>query len=146
MARMWNDLTQLGVSAPDTIIRTVAVYLALAVLIRLAGTRDLAQLPAFDLVVVLLLSNVVPTSIIVPDASLLGGLIGAVVLVGLNSLIVRGGFGDTTAWRDSSREPRPGWSRTAGGTRRRCGTRVCASPTWTRHCVGRTPPASTTSR
>jgi uncharacterized membrane protein YcaP (DUF421 family) len=87
---MWNDLVHLGISTPDKIIRTVAVYLALAVLIRLAGKRDLAQLNAFDLVVVLLLSNVVQNAIIGPDDSLVGGLIGAVVLVGLNSLIVRG--------------------------------------------------------
>lgn len=87
---MWNDLVHLGVSTPDKIIRTVVVYLALAVLIRLAGKRDLAQLNAFDLVVVLLLSNVVQNAIIGPDNSLLGGLIGAAVLVLVNSLIVRG--------------------------------------------------------
>jgi uncharacterized membrane protein YcaP (DUF421 family) len=86
---MWNDLMDLGVSAPDKIIRTVAVYVALAVLIRLAGKRDLAQLNAFDLVVVLLLSNVVQNAIIGPDNSLLGGLLGAAVLIGVNALIVR---------------------------------------------------------
>jgi uncharacterized membrane protein YcaP (DUF421 family) len=86
---MWTDLMDLGVSAPDKIVRTVAVYVVLAVLIRLAGKRDLAQLNAFDLVVVLLLSNVVQNAIIGPDNSLLGGLLGAVVLIGVNSLIVR---------------------------------------------------------
>ena len=79
----------LGVSAPDKIIRTVAVYVALAVLIRLAGKRDLAQLNAFDLVVVLLLSNVVQNAIIGPDNSLLGGLLGAAVLIGVNAVLVR---------------------------------------------------------
>jgi uncharacterized membrane protein YcaP (DUF421 family) len=86
---MWNDLMDLGVSAPDKIVRTVAVYVALAVLIRLAGKRDLAQLNAFDLVVVLLLSNVVQNAIIGPDNSLLGGLLGAAVLIGVNAVLVR---------------------------------------------------------
>jgi uncharacterized membrane protein YcaP (DUF421 family) len=86
---MWNDLFSLGVSAPEKILRTVAVYLALAVLLRLAGKRDLAQLNSFDLVVMLLLSNVVQNAVIGSDNSLLGGLIGAVVLVMFNAAVVR---------------------------------------------------------
>jgi uncharacterized membrane protein YcaP (DUF421 family) len=89
MSGMWNDLVSLGVSAPEKIVRTVAVYLALAVLLRLAGKRDLAQLNSFDLVVVLLLSNVVQNAIIGSDNSLLGGLIGAVVLIVFNAVVVR---------------------------------------------------------
>lgn len=86
---MWHDLTRLGVSVPDKVIRTIAVYLALAILLRLAGKRDLAQLNSFDLVVVLLLSNVVQNAVIGPDNSLTGGLLGAAVLVAANSGIVR---------------------------------------------------------
>ncbi|RNL77672.1 DUF421 domain-containing protein [Nocardioides marmorisolisilvae] len=86
---MWNDLMHLDLSVTEKVVRTIAVYLAIAVLIRLAGKRDLAQLNAFDLVVVLLLSNVVQNAIIGPDNSLLGGLIGAVVLLGFNAGVVR---------------------------------------------------------
>jgi uncharacterized membrane protein YcaP (DUF421 family) len=86
---MWNDMMHLDLSVWEKVIRTVAVYLALAVLIRLAGKRDLAQLNAFDLVVVLLLSNVVQNAIIGPDNTLLGGLIGAVVLIAVNAGVVR---------------------------------------------------------
>jgi uncharacterized membrane protein YcaP (DUF421 family) len=86
---MWNDLMHLDISVWDKVVRTVAVYAALAVLIRLAGKRDLAQLNAFDLVVVLLLSNVVQNAVIGPDNTLLGGLIGAVVLVAVNAMTVR---------------------------------------------------------
>lgn len=86
---MWNDLVQMGVTAPDKIARTVLVYVALAVLLRLAGKRDLAQLNAFDLVVIMLLSNVVQNAVIGPDNSLVGGLLGAVVLVAFNSGVVR---------------------------------------------------------
>lgn len=86
---MWNDLLDMQVTWPDKVIRTIAVYLVLAALLRLAGKRDLAQLNAFDLVVMLLLSNVVQNAIIGPDDSLLGGVIGAAVLVAVNALVVR---------------------------------------------------------
>jgi uncharacterized membrane protein YcaP (DUF421 family) len=86
---MWNDLMHLGVSVPDKLIRTVAVYWGLIVLLRLAGKRDLAQLNSFDLIVVLLLSNVVQNAVIGPDDSLLGGLIGATTLIAANAFLVR---------------------------------------------------------
>jgi uncharacterized membrane protein YcaP (DUF421 family) len=86
---MWNDLMDLGISVPDKVLRTIAVYVVLLVLIRLAGKRDLAELNSMDLVVMLLLSNVVQNAIIGPDDSLLGGAIGAVVLITVNSVMVR---------------------------------------------------------
>src|SRR6266540_3198323 len=84
-----SDLWTLGVPAAEKVVRTVLVYGGLAVLLRVAGKRNLAQLNSFDLVVVLLLSNVVQNAIIGPDDSLTGGLLGAVVLLGVNSLVVR---------------------------------------------------------
>jgi uncharacterized membrane protein YcaP (DUF421 family) len=89
MSGMWTDLTHLDVSVLDKIIRTVVVYLALIALLRVAGKRDLAQLNSFDLIVVLLLSNVVQNAVIGPDNSLLGGLIGAAVLIAANAFLVR---------------------------------------------------------
>jgi uncharacterized membrane protein YcaP (DUF421 family) len=86
---MWNDLMHVQIPLADKVIRTVAVYLALTVLLRVVGKRDLAQVNTFDLVVMLLLSNVVQNAIIGPDNSLAGGIIGAVVLIGANALIVR---------------------------------------------------------
>jgi len=89
MVGMWHDLLTLGISVPDKILRTVAVYLGLALLLRLAGKRDLAQLNSFDLVVMLLLSNVVQNAVIGNDLSLTGGLLGATVLVAFNAVMVR---------------------------------------------------------
>jgi uncharacterized membrane protein YcaP (DUF421 family) len=86
---MWHHLMHLDLSVWEKVVRTVVVYLVLAVLIRLAGKRDLAQLNAFDLVVVLLLSNVVQNAVIGPDNSLLGGALGAAVLIGVNAGVVR---------------------------------------------------------
>ncbi|MBS1848558.1 MAG: DUF421 domain-containing protein [Actinobacteria bacterium] len=84
-----NDLFVMQIPLVDKVIRTVAVYLGLLILLRLAGKRDLAQLNTFDLVVLLLLSNVVQNAIIGPDNSLLGGLIGAMILVVGNAVMVR---------------------------------------------------------
>jgi uncharacterized membrane protein YcaP (DUF421 family) len=86
---MWTDIWTLGISAPEKIVRTIGVYVGLAVLLRLAGKRDIAQLNSFDLVVMLLLSNVVQNAIIGDDLSLTGGLLGAAVLVAFNALVVR---------------------------------------------------------
>lgn len=59
------------------------------VLLRLAGKRDLAQLNSFDLVVLLLLSNVVQNAVLGSDNSLWGGLVGAITLVTVNAAVVR---------------------------------------------------------
>ncbi len=86
---MWTHLLTMDIGAPEKIVRTIVVYVGLAVLLRLAGKRDLAQLNSFDLVVMLLLSNVVQNAVIGPDNSLVGGLLGAAVLVAFNALMVR---------------------------------------------------------
>jgi uncharacterized membrane protein YcaP (DUF421 family) len=86
----WSSrLFSMGIPFGEKVARTIAVYLVLLVLLRLAR-RTAAQLSSFDLVVLLLLSNVVQNAIIGPDDSLVGGLIGAVVLIGANEVLVRG--------------------------------------------------------
>jgi uncharacterized membrane protein YcaP (DUF421 family) len=79
----------MGIPLTEKVVRTVAVYGGLAVLLRLGGKRDLAQLNSFDLVVMLLLANVVQNAIIGNDNSLVGGLVGAAVLVAINGIVVR---------------------------------------------------------
>ena len=71
----------------DKAIRTVAVY-GIPLLLRFAGKRTLAGLSSFDLVVLLLLSNVVQNAIIGPDNTLVNGLIGAVILIVGNFVVV----------------------------------------------------------
>src|SRR3989440_5597437 len=87
-----HHLVHLGVSPTEKAIRTVAVYMALLVLLHLAGKRQLAQLNSFDLVVLLLLSNVVQNAIIGDDVSLVGGLLGAVILIAVNYALVHFAF------------------------------------------------------
>jgi uncharacterized membrane protein YcaP (DUF421 family) len=85
-ATTWHDLTHMDISVMEKVLRTVLVYFGIVVILRVAGKRVLSQLNTFDLVVVLLLSNVVQNAIIGPDNSLVGGLIGALVLVAFNAL------------------------------------------------------------
>ncbi|MEO9138724.1 MAG: YetF domain-containing protein [Jatrophihabitans sp.] len=86
---IWSDLWQTQIPVLEKVLRTVLVYGGLVVLLRLAGKRDLAQLNSFDLVVLLLLSNVVQNAVIGSDNSVSGGLLGAAVLVAVNAAVVR---------------------------------------------------------
>ena len=86
---MLNDMFVLMVPVAEKILRPVLVYLALVVLLRIFGKRELAQLNPFDLVVLLSLSNTVQNAIIGNDNSISGGLIGAVTLLATNYLVVR---------------------------------------------------------
>jgi uncharacterized membrane protein YcaP (DUF421 family) len=80
---------QTTVSILEKVLRPVLVYLFLVVGLRLAGKRELAQLNAFDLVVLLTLSNTVQNAIIGSDNSVLGGVIGATTLLVFNYVVVR---------------------------------------------------------
>jgi uncharacterized membrane protein YcaP (DUF421 family) len=73
----------------EKLLRPVIVYLALVLLLRIFGKRELAQLNPFDLVVLLSLSNTVQNAIIGEDNSVTGGLIGAFSLLAINWLVVR---------------------------------------------------------
>jgi uncharacterized membrane protein YcaP (DUF421 family) len=96
---MWNEMLVMGIPLWEKVVRTVTVYLVVVLLLRTIGRRDLAQLTTFDLVVVLLLSNVVQNAIIGPDNSLTGGLVGAVVLLVASAILTRVGTATDTTER-----------------------------------------------
>lgn len=70
----------------EFIVRGSVIYLALFVLLRLAGKRQVGQLTPFDLVLLLIIANAVQNAMVGPDTSLAGGLIVALVLFGWNRL------------------------------------------------------------
>lgn len=74
----------LSVPGWEIVARTVIVYGALLVGLRLAGKREIGQMTAFDLVVILLVANAVQNAMVGPDSSLIGGLIAAAALLGVN--------------------------------------------------------------
>lgn len=71
----------------ELVLRSAVVYVFLLALLRLTGKRQIGQLAPFDLVLLLVLSNAVQNSMNGGDNSLVGGLISAVTLVGLNAAI-----------------------------------------------------------
>jgi uncharacterized membrane protein YcaP (DUF421 family) len=71
----------------ELIVRGVVVYLALLLLLRVTGKRQVGQLAPFDLVLLLVLSNAVQNAMNGGDNSLIGGGISAATLIGLNSLL-----------------------------------------------------------
>jgi uncharacterized membrane protein YcaP (DUF421 family) len=72
----------------EKVLRSVVVYLFVLLAFRFTGKRQVGQLTPFDLVVLLIISNVVQNAVIGPDNSLGGGLLGAAVILGLNYLVV----------------------------------------------------------
>jgi uncharacterized membrane protein YcaP (DUF421 family) len=80
---MWSIAVPVG----DLIVRGAVVYVFLLVLLRITGKRQVGQMAPFDLVLLLVLSNAVQNSMNGGDNSLVGGLISATTLVGLNFLV-----------------------------------------------------------
>ena len=78
-----------AISIVEKMLRPIFVYLFLLIGLRIAGKRELAQLNAFDLIVLLTLSNTVQNAIIGNDNSVSGGIIGATTLLALNYGVVR---------------------------------------------------------
>jgi uncharacterized membrane protein YcaP (DUF421 family) len=76
----------------ETVIRTVVVYLILLVLIRLTGRRTLAQLTAFDFVVLLIIGGSTQRALLGQDYSVINAMLVVVTLLVLDvafSLIER---------------------------------------------------------
>jgi uncharacterized membrane protein YcaP (DUF421 family) len=82
-----GDLFNLSVPWWQFVLRCVAVYFFLMIMLRLTGKKQVGQLSSFDLILLLVLSNAVQNSMNAGDNSLLGGLIAATTLIGLNYLV-----------------------------------------------------------
>jgi uncharacterized membrane protein YcaP (DUF421 family) len=90
MDTILSNMFQIGLPLIlEKVLRTILVYSALIVGLRLAGKRELAQLNPFDLVVLLTISNTVQNAIIGNDNSVSGGIIGVAALLLINYLVVR---------------------------------------------------------
>lgn len=80
---MWT----LSVAWWELMVRSLLVYIFLIALLRLTGKRQVGQLAPFDLVLLLVLSNSVQNSMNGGDNSVLGGIISATTLIGLNFIL-----------------------------------------------------------
>ncbi len=81
------DLTTLAIAPWDIVVRSLAIYLALLLGLRLFGKREVGQMTLFDLVLVLLAANAVQPAMTGPDSSLFGGLLIIGTLLGANWVI-----------------------------------------------------------
>lgn len=77
----------LGTPALEIAVRTLAVYLLVLLGVKLLGKKEMGQMSAPDLVLVLLLANAVQNAMVGADSSLGGGLLAAGVLLLLNRAI-----------------------------------------------------------
>ena len=82
----------------EKMLRPVLVYIALLLAFRFLSKRDLTQNTTFDLLIVLLLSNIVQNALIGDDNSILGALTGAMTLLLLSTGLNR--------WTAKSRKAR----------------------------------------
>src|SRR3954466_13265721 len=71
----------------EIFLRTAVIYFVVLVGVRLAGKREVGQMTPFDLTLLLLLSNSVQNAMTGSDTSLLGGIIAAATLFGLNYFV-----------------------------------------------------------
>ncbi len=76
-----------NLSPLNLVTRAIIVYLAVLILLRVSGKRQLGQMGATEFVAILLVSNAVQNSMNGGDNSLIGGLLLAAVLVGISTLI-----------------------------------------------------------
>jgi len=70
-----------------TAIGTSATYLALVILLRIAGQRTLAKWYAFDLIVTVALGSTFANGVLSKDVTLAQSVVGFVILVGLQFVI-----------------------------------------------------------
>jgi uncharacterized membrane protein YcaP (DUF421 family) len=77
------------VTVVERIVRAGVGYLFLLIAFRLTGKRQVGQLTPFDLVVLLIISNVLQNAMIGPDNSVTGGLIGALTIFALNHVVAK---------------------------------------------------------
>jgi uncharacterized membrane protein YcaP (DUF421 family) len=84
---MWQNLMHFDVAPLNLIVRAAVVYLAVLIMLRISGKRQIGQMGATEFVSILLISNAVQNAMNGGDNSLSGGLLLAAVLIALSSTI-----------------------------------------------------------
>ncbi|HEX5983943.1 MAG TPA: YetF domain-containing protein [Solirubrobacterales bacterium] len=74
-------------------LRAAAIYVIVFMFFRLSGKRTMSQLTAFDLVLLLIISEATQQAILGDDFSIVGGALAVVTLIMLERL------SDTLSWR-----------------------------------------------
>jgi uncharacterized membrane protein YcaP (DUF421 family) len=83
---------ELSVPWWEFVVRGLAIYLFLIVMLRMTGKRQVGQLAPIDLILLLILSNAVQNSMNAGDNSLIGGMISATTLIVVNWIVGAAGY------------------------------------------------------
>ena len=89
IASLGGSLFDLRLGLDEKILRSLLVFVFLAIALRLGGKRELAQINVLDLAVLLLASNALQNALIGNDSTVTGGVIGAGTLFVANYAFVR---------------------------------------------------------
>jgi uncharacterized membrane protein YcaP (DUF421 family) len=73
-----------SVNLLEIVARAAIVYFVILFGLRIGGKREIGQMTAFDLAVILLVANAVQNAMVGSDVSVTGGVIAALVLFDLN--------------------------------------------------------------
>ena len=71
----------------ETVVRAVAIYFFLLILLRVAGKRALSEMNTFDLILALIISEAVSNAIQGEDHSLVNGFVAATTLIFLDVIM-----------------------------------------------------------
>ena len=82
-----NDLFQLSAPWWHFVLRAVAIYALVMVLMRVSGKRAVGQFTPFDLILLILIGNAVQNGINGGDNSLTGAFVMAATLIALNWVV-----------------------------------------------------------
>ncbi len=80
-------IPDLGSGLLDVVARTAIVYVAILVILRAAGKREVGQLSILDLALLLLIANAVQNAMVGSNVSVAAGLTAAVTLVVLDRVL-----------------------------------------------------------
>jgi uncharacterized membrane protein YcaP (DUF421 family) len=89
LGSLGGSLFDLHLGLDEKILRSLLVFIFLAVALRLGGKRELSQINVLDLAVLLLASNALQNALIGNDSTVTGGVIGAGTLFVANYVFVR---------------------------------------------------------
>ncbi len=84
---MLNGVFRLDAGLLEIVVRTAIIYAVLFLGLRLMGKRELGQMTAFDLVVILVISNAVQNAMVGQDTTVTGGIVAAFTLLIANRLV-----------------------------------------------------------
>lgn len=71
----------------DVVVRAIVVFLVLGVVIRITGKRQIAQLSAFDLILLVTMGDLIGQTVLQEDYSLTGGVLAVLTFAALSMLM-----------------------------------------------------------